>query len=87
MKLILPSLLKAETAGKEIKILTSDYMKITEPSALYRMKSLKNIRMFNNINNISYPPKAYIFQYSDGTGEAIIGSSNISYSALKTGVE
>lgn len=37
LKLLMPELIKAQEEGKEIKIITSDYMGITEPNALYRL--------------------------------------------------
>ena len=37
-------------------------------------------------NGISFHPKSYIFQYDD-SGTLIVGSSNLSRSALTTGVE
>ncbi|MGL6113446.1 MAG: DEAD/DEAH box helicase family protein [Cetobacterium sp.] len=88
MKLLIKDLVKAQKAGKKIKIITSDYMNVTEPVALYRVvqNDLKNIKIFNNINKISFHPKTYIFKKEDQV-EVLIGSSNISWSALKTGVE
>ena len=37
-------------------------------------------------NGTSFHPKAYIFQFDD-SGTLIVGSSNLSRSALTTGVE
>ena len=89
-KLINNSLVEAIKAGKEVKIITSDYLNVTEPNALYRLsKEINDIRIFDNDKNngISFHPKTYIFEYEDGEGEILIGSSNISYSALLKGVE
>ncbi len=83
-KLINNSLVEAIKAGKEVKIITSDYLNVTEPNALYRLsKEINDIRIFDNDKNngISFHPKTYIFEYEDGEGEILIGSSNISYSA------
>ena len=41
---------------------------------------------FYNVPNKSFHPKAYIFHYED-KGEIYIGSSNVSFSALTTGIE
>ena len=90
IKLLIKAIKEASTEGKEIKIITSNYMNITEPNALYRLYEIfeknKNVRIFNN-PNISFHPKTYIFEYEDGEGEVLVGSSNISYSALMSGVE
>ncbi|MGL6168762.1 MAG: DEAD/DEAH box helicase family protein, partial [Fusobacteriaceae bacterium] len=86
LKLLIPELLKARDSGKTIKILTSDYMKVTEPNALYRLLSIPGVKIFNNPSNISFHPKTYIFKTNDKI-EVYVGSSNISYSALISGVE
>jgi len=90
MKLLIKTIKEASLEGKEIKIITSNYMNITEPNALYRLYEIfendKNIKIFNN-SKISFHPKTYIFEYEDGEGEVLVGSSNISYSALMSGVE
>lgn len=86
LKLLIPELLKARDAGKSIKILTSDYMKVTEPNALYRLLDIPGVKIFDNPFNRSFHPKTYIFKNRDSV-EVYIGSSNISYSALISGVE
>ena len=90
MKLLIKTIREASIQGKEIKIITSNYMNITEPNALYRLFEIfekdKNVKIFNN-PNISFHPKTYIFEYEDEDGEVLVGSSNISYSALMSGVE
>ena len=72
-----------------IQILTGRYMSITEPSAIYHLYNVLggqvDIRFFNDKVR-SFHPKAYLFEYKDDS-EIIIGSSNISYSALTSGVE
>lgn len=86
LKLLIPELQKAKAAGKNIKILTSDYMKVTEPNALYRLLDIPGVKIFNNPSNKSFHPKTYIFKNKNKI-EIYIGSSNISYSALISGVE
>lgn len=72
-----------------IRILTGNYLNITEPSALYLLRSIfgnrADIRFYSDKTR-SFHPKAYIFEYDDG-GDIFIGSSNISRSALTTGIE
>jgi superfamily II DNA or RNA helicase len=86
LKLLIPSLKKARDENKNIKILTSDYMGVTEPVALYRLMDIPNVKIFKNISKKSFHPKTYIFK-KDKKVEVYIGSSNLSYSALVSGVE
>ncbi len=80
--------------GAEIKILTSRYLNITEPSALYLLKDklgdLAELRFFSDqqleAQAISFHPKAYFFK-NKNQEIIFIGSSNISYSALHGGIE
>lgn len=76
--------------GKNIEILTGNYLNITQPSALYLLKDIlgnnADIRFYSDKSR-SFHPKAYIFQYDDGDGDIFIGSSNMSKSALTTGLE
>lgn len=86
LKLLIPELIKARDDGKSIKILASDYMKVTEPNALYRLLDIPGVKIFNNTSNRSFHPKTYIFKTKEKV-EVYIGSSNISYSALVSGIE
>ncbi|MBU5336800.1 DEAD/DEAH box helicase family protein [Intestinibacter bartlettii] len=78
-----------EIQGIPIRILTGNYLNITQPSALYLLKELigKDLDLrFYNDKSVSFHPKAYIFNYEDG-GEIFIGSSNLSQSAWTKGIE
>ena len=86
IKLLIDELKEAKEKGKKIKILTSDYMRVTEPNALYRLLEVGGVKIFDNPSNKSFHPKTYIFK-KENQFEIYIGSSNISYSALVTGVE
>lgn len=89
IRLILEDLRYAVDSGAKVQILTGLYLGITEPSALYLLKmcfgNSIEIRIFKH-NDISFHPKTYIFE-DEQTGEIYIGSSNISASALESGVE
>ena len=61
-------------------------MKVSEPNALYRLVDIGGVKIFANSMNKSFHPKSYIFKKDDNF-EIYIGSSNISYSALVSGVE
>lgn len=64
VKLLLQDLKEALNRGVKIRILTGNYLKITQPQALYLLKSeLKDqvdLRFYNNPNK-SFHPKAYMF--------------------------
>lgn len=91
-RLIGPHLKDAARRGAQIRILTSSYLSITEPSALYYLLNLLgdsvDIHIFAEPGR-SFHPKAYIFDYRDDpqAAEVYVGSSNISASALRHGVE
>ena len=78
-----------ENSNVKIRILTSKYLNITQPEALYLLKSkLKdNLDLrFYNLENKSFHPKAYIF-HNKNVSEIYIGSSNLSKGALTTSIE
>src|SRR5690606_14230794 len=88
-KLIADQLAAAAGRGVPIKILTGTYLSVTEPSAIYYLKSrlgeAAEIRFYKDPIR-SFHPKAYIFEHDDD-GEIHIGSSNLSKAALTDGVE
>ncbi|MFT9849491.1 DUF3427 domain-containing protein [Aneurinibacillus sp. REN35] len=75
-------------AGKSIRILTSTYLHITEPKALRRLLELDyvQVRCFET-GALSFHPKAYLFYRQSGQHTAIIGSSNMTRSAIESGHE
>lgn len=87
--LLCPHLLEAAKRGVPIKVLTGCYLSVTEPSALYlllnHLEDTVDIRFYENSIRV-FHPKAYIIDYQDD-GEIFVGSSNMSQSALKGGVE
>ena len=89
VKLLLQDLKEALKRGVKIRILTGNYLKITQPQALYLLKSeLKDkvdLRFYNNPNK-SFHPKAYMF-HNPIDSEIYIGSSNISRGALTSSIE
>lgn len=89
VKMLLRELGNALDRGAKIRILTGNYLGITQPSALYLIKQKLGDRVdlrFYNEKNRSFHPKSYIFHYADYS-EIYIGSSNISRSALTSGIE
>ena len=86
VKLILNNLEKAIEKGVKIRILTGNYLNITQPQALYLLFD-KNIdlRFYDNPKH-SFHPKAYIFNNKNDS-EIYVGSSNLSRGALTNSVE
>lgn len=89
VKMLLSELDNALRRGATIRILTGNYLGITQPSALYLIKQKLGDRVdlrFYNEKERSFHPKSYFFHYKDYS-ELYIGSSNISRSALTSGIE
>jgi len=75
--------------GGKIRLLTGDYLDITDPDALLALLDLGgalDLRIFET-RNVSFHPKSYLFHFPDGTSTALVGSSNLTGSALKSGIE
>lgn len=90
VKLLKNDLKEAMDRGIKIRILTGNYLNITQPQALYLLRDILGDEVdirFYNIPNKSFHPKAYIFHYEEDDGEIFVGSSNISRSALTSGIE
>lgn len=89
VKLLLQDIKEALNRGVKIRILTGNYLKITQPQALYLLKSelrdQVDLRFYNNPNK-SFHPKAYMF-HNPVDSEIYIGSSNISRGALTSSIE
>ena len=89
VRMILKDLKAALDRGVQVRILTGNYLGITQPSALCLIKKELGNRVdlrFYNDKERSFHPKSYIFHY-ENDGEIYIGSSNISRSALTSGIE
>lgn len=108
VKRILPSLQDALQRGARIRLLTGDYLNITQASALETLHDLESAQQLNEpdeevptkghfetrvieVANLSgrtqaFHPKSWRFE-SPTFGVAFVGSSNLSLSALQTGIE
>ena len=77
-----------------VRILTTDYLHVTDADALARLLDLADrdddrfqVRVFSD-ESTSFHPKAYLFWSSDGlAASAFVGSSNLSGSGIAGGVE
>ncbi|SFB11322.1 DEAD/DEAH box helicase family protein [Clostridium frigidicarnis] len=89
VKLIANDLKEAIERGVKVRILSGNYLNITQPSALYYLKDKLqdkvDLRFYNNPRK-SFHPKAYIFHY-ENSGDIFVGSSNISRGALTNSIE
>jgi HKD family nuclease len=74
-----------EEKGIKGKILTTNYLRFTDPKALRDISNFKNIelKMFyvDENNTVGFHTKGYIFRFGENY-KAIIGSSNITQDAL-----
>lgn len=90
VRLLSEDLKKAAERKVPIRILTGNYLNITQPQALCLLKDALGDKVdlrFYNVKNKSFHPKAYMFDYNDAEGDIFIGSSNISASAMTSGIE
>jgi len=94
LRLILDALRDACNRNVEVRVLTGDYLNITEPVALRNLLLLQeagaDVRIFETNGVQSFHMKAYIFVFTEeykDKGHAYVGSSNISSSALSHGLE
>ena len=74
--------------GGRLRIVVGDYMDVTEPAALQRLSDLEgaDLRVFE-AGTGSFHPKSWLFRAARGQGSAVVGSSNLSRTALTSGVE
>ena len=89
VRMLINELENALKRGAKIRILTGNYLGITQPSALYLIKHKLGEQVdlrFYNEKNRSFHPKSYMFHYQEYS-TIYIGSSNISRSALTSGIE
>ncbi|MGQ4668585.1 DEAD/DEAH box helicase family protein [Metabacillus halosaccharovorans] len=88
VELLREPLKRAAERGVDIKVCTGDYLYITQPDALKSLVKIHpdiEVRLWKS-NGVSFHPKAYLFHF-DEEGHLVIGSSNLSRSALTTGIE
>ncbi len=80
--------------GGSLRLLTGDYLGITDPDALQRLLDLAALHTAGRVSlrifvtdGRSFHPKAYLLTRGPDDGVAYVGSSNLSSSALTEGVE
>ncbi len=89
--------------GGTVRVLTGDYLDVTEPRALLRLLDLQvfaalsigaeetlgtvQCRVFQTDNSIGFHPKGYLIGQRSGERIAYVGSSNLTRAALERGIE
>lgn len=94
VNLIFPWLEDLLDRGGHLRLVVGDYLDVTEPSALRKLRDLDNERLLGRFEpyvfetrGTSFHPKAWLFRATGTGGVTIVGSSNLSRSALTDGVE
>ena len=87
--MVLPHLRDLLNRGGQLRLLTGDYLGVTEPAALRLVADLEGERRLHVFQaaQIPFHPKAWMFTFADEGGALIVGSSNLSRSALTDGIE
>ena len=87
-------LLDALDRGAKVRVLTTDYLTVTDADALARLLDLAEVRPEAVATRVfhdpatSFHPKAYLFSSVDGTvAAAFVGSNNLSASGIAGGIE
>jgi len=87
-------LVDALDRGAKIRVLTTDYLTVTDADALARLLDLSETRPGAVATRVfhdpatSFHPKAYLFSSADGTAAAaFVGSNNLSASGIAGGIE
>lgn len=88
--LLVNTLNQLQEQGVQGRVITTTYMNVTEPNALETLLQYSNIdvKIYQPKNSMdSFHTKSYIFHRDDNLDSIILGSSNISKAALKSGEE
>lgn len=88
VQIILDILKRSEKHNIKGKILTTNYLHFTELKSIEFLKRFKNIevKFFDSDKMEGFHTKGYIFEYED-CYKAIVGSSNLTKSGLKSNIE
>jgi len=83
---IIEQLKELEAAGVQGRILTSTYLNFTQPEALRRLLQFRNLELRIETKK-AFHSKGYLFELDNGGFDLVLGSSNLTQSALTTNIE
>lgn len=83
---IIEQLKNHEEIGFSGRILTSTYLNFTQPEALRRLLQFDHLELRIETKK-AFHSKGYLFEYEDGVHDLVLGSSNLTQTALTTNIE
>ncbi len=89
VRLLRPHLQDLLDRGGRLRLIAGDYLDVSDPVALRHLMDLEgnvSLSIFQ-AGTTAFHPKSWVFHFGKGAGIAIVGSSNLSATALRTGVE
>jgi HKD family nuclease len=94
LEIIYGGIIDALDRGASVRVLTTDYLTVTDADALARLLDLAEVRPDDIFTRVfhdpaaSFHPKAYLFSSSDGSvAETFVGSNNLSAAGIAGGIE
>jgi len=83
---IIEQLKTLEENGFRGRILTSTYLNFTQPEALRRLLQFDHLELRIETKT-AFHSKGYLFEFEEGSYDLVLGSSNLTQSALTTNIE